>query len=354
MNISDISQHHNHIIHILSAGGIVDVKKLFIVPTFSLKIFRRLKNVYSLLLKGMIVSNWSITVFITDDFVSEAPPSSKLDTPSIRAADVTDVSAEFVADPFIIQHDATFYLFFEVLNKASGRGEIGLASSSDGSEWNYQRLVLRENYHLSYPQVFAYENEYYMLPETAEANGVLLYKSRNFPYEWEVECELFSGRYLDPSIVHVDGKWWLFAGTDEGNFHLFYSDHLKDSWREHPQSPILSNNMMVSRPGGRIVVANGNVYRYTQADYPHYGDSVRIFKVNKLSEFEYEEEEVSCILKGSHIENDWRKDGMHHIDQLQMNDNQWLIAVDGHSFKKMNYLLWKLDRIKSKYFSPNQ
>ncbi|WP_261302565.1 glucosamine inositolphosphorylceramide transferase family protein [Paenibacillus andongensis] len=350
MNISDISHHHNHIIQFLSAGGIVEVKKLFIVPSISLKIFRKLKNVYSLFLKGIIVSNWSITVFVTDDFVSGALPNSKLNTPSLRANDVTDVSAEFVADPFIIQQDASFYMFFEVLNKASGRGEIGLASSSDGSEWNYKRLVLRENYHLSYPQVFAYQDEYYMLPETAEANGVLLYKARNFPYDWEVECELFSGRYLDPSIVNVNGTWWIFAGTDEGNLHLFYSDHLKGSWREHPQSPLLSNNMMISRPGGRLVVANGSVYRYTQADYPHYGDSVRIFKVNKLSEFEYEEEEVSCILSGSHIENDWRKDGMHHIDQLQMNDNQWLVAVDGHSLKNVNYLLWKLDRMKSKYF----
>ncbi|MGO4271886.1 hypothetical protein AB4Z22_18940, partial [Paenibacillus sp. TAF58] len=174
MNISDIS-HHNHIIHTLLAGGIVEVKKLVIVPSISLRIFKKLKNAYSLFLKGIIVSNWSITVFVTDDFVSGAPPNSKLETPSLCAADVTDVSAEFVADPFIIQQDASFYMFFEVLNKASGLGEIGLASSSDGSEWNYQHLVLRENYHLSYPQVFTYENEYYMLPETAEANGVLLY-----------------------------------------------------------------------------------------------------------------------------------------------------------------------------------
>ncbi|MGO4271108.1 hypothetical protein AB4Z22_14885, partial [Paenibacillus sp. TAF58] len=156
--------------------------------------------------------------------------------------------------------------------------------------------------------------------------------------------------YLDPSIVNVNGKWWIFAGTDEGDFRLFYSDQLKGSWREHPQSPILSNNMMISRPGGRLIVTDGIIYRYTQANYPHYGDSVRIFKVNKLSKFEYEEEEVSCILKGSHKENDWRKDGMHHIDQLQMKNNQWLIAVDGHSLKRVNYLLWKLDRIKSKYF----
>lgn len=312
---------------------------------------RRFQNWFSLLRQGMIVSTWSIAVFSTDGIVSAAPPKKKILQPTLHASDVTDAPAEFVADPFIIQYQTEFYLFFEVLNKASGRGEIGVASSTDGHKWNYHKLVLREKYHLSYPQVFIYRNEFYMLPETAEANGVILYKARNFPFEWEVELELFKGRYLDPSIVNFNDKWWIFAGTGEGNFHLFYSDHLEGPWIEHHQSPLISNNMRISRPGGRLIVSDGYVYRYTQADYPHYGDSVRLFKVNKLTEHEYDEEEVSLILSGSKQENDWRKDGMHHIDQLNMKDNKWLVAVDGHSFKKVNYLAWKFDRLKSKFFS---
>ncbi|WP_167357200.1 glucosamine inositolphosphorylceramide transferase family protein [Paenibacillus pectinilyticus] len=277
-----------------------------------------------------------------------------MEKPSLQASDVTDVPAEFVADPFIIQHGSEFFLFFEILNKASGQGEIGVASSSDGVTWKYGQVVLREKFHLSYPQVFIHNNKFYMLPETAESDRVILYKAKNFPNEWEVACELMEGQYLDPSLVHIHDKWWMFAGTETDSFHIFSSDQLEGPWLEHPQSPIISGNDKISRPGGRLIVSEGHVYRYTQADYPHYGDSVRVFKVNTLTEEAYEEEEVSLILSGSKKENDWRKDGMHHIDQLQLKDNRWLVAVDGHTFKNVNYVLWKLDRMKSKLFSRVQ
>ncbi|MNI61784.1 hypothetical protein D3C73_1170700 [compost metagenome] len=190
-----------------------------------------------------------------------------------------------------------------------------------------------------------------MLPETAEVNHVVLYKASEFPYKWEVACDLINGRYLDPSIVKMNDKWWIFAGTGKGDLHLFHSEQLEGPWIEHPQSPIITSNMRITRPGGRITVSDGIVYRYTQSDYPHYGESVRLFKVNKLSETEYEEEEVSLILSGTHKDDDWRRDGMHHIDQLKINDNQWLVAVDGYTSHTKNYVLWKLDRIKSKLFS---
>jgi hypothetical protein len=321
------------------------------MPLINTRFLTSIINLFSLIRKGMDISTWSIVVFSSDGLVSSAPQDINLEKPTLQASDVTDVPAEFVADPFIIQHDSEFFLFFEVLNKASGRGEIGLATSSDGHKWDYQRLVLREKYHLSYPQVFKHSGDFFMLPETSGANRVILYRARRFPYEWEVACELFSGRFLDPSIVYHNDKWWIFTGTIEGNLQLFYSEKLEGPWIEHHQSPVISNNMRITRPGGRVVVSDGSIYRYTQADYPHYGDSVRLFKINKLSEIEYEEEEISLILSGTNRENDWRKDGMHHIDQLQMNDNQWLVAVDGHRFKKSSYFAWKLDKMKAKIWS---
>ncbi|MBP1967067.1 glucosamine inositolphosphorylceramide transferase family protein [Paenibacillus aceris] len=321
------------------------------MPLINTRHLKSINNLVSLIRKGMDISTWSIVVFNSDSLVSSAPQEINLEKPTLQASDVTDVPAEFVADPFIIQHDSEYFLFFEVLNKASGRGEIGLATSADGHKWDYQCLVLRERYHLSYPQVFKYMGDYFMLPETSEANRVILYRSRRFPFEWEVACELFSGRFLDPSIVNHNDKWWVFTGTREGNFHLFYSEKLEGPWIEHHQSPIISNNMRITRPGGRVVVSDGNIYRYTQSVYPHYGNSVSVFKINKLSEIDYEEEEITLILSGTNRESDWRKDGMHHIDQLKLNENQWLVAVDGHRNSKSSYLAWKLNKIKAKIWS---
>jgi hypothetical protein len=43
----------------------------------------------------------------------------------------------FVADPFMVQHNNTWYKFFEVLNESSQQGDIGLATSHDGIVWRY-------------------------------------------------------------------------------------------------------------------------------------------------------------------------------------------------------------------------
>jgi hypothetical protein len=287
-------------------------------------------------------SVWSIKVFKSSSIISRVPNEYILNNSSLMASDVTDVPAAFIADPFIIFHDSKYYMFFEVLDHSLERGIIGLASSENGELWTYERIVLKEDFHLSYPYVFKHNNTIYMIPESIGANRVLLYKAKNFPYEWEITRELICGRYDDPSIFQHNNKWWMFAGQN-GNLHLFVSDQLEGEWTEHPKSPVITGNFNITRPGGRVIVDKNKIYRYTQDGEPYYGSAVRAFKIKELSEFDYKEEKVSMVLNGSK-NTDWRKDGMHHIDQLKIADDQWLIAVDGHKFIKRNYLLWKLQR----------
>lgn len=289
--------------------------------------------------KSVKLHEWSIKVFKSNSIFSKQPDDVELSGPTLQASDISDVPAGFVADPFIITYDSKFYMFFEVYNKKSERGEIGLATSFDGEKWCYERIVLSEQYHLSYPHVFKFRDEFYMIPESIEAKGVFLYKAKGFPYEWDKVTELINGNYLDSSIFEYRNKWWIFTGSNDGNLHLFYSDTIKDGWTEHPNSPIISKNYNVTRPAGRVIMNERGIYRFTQDNVPYYGKLVRSFKINKLSETEYEEEEVNIVLNGSNKEGDWRKDGMHHIDQLKINENQWLVAVDGHAFYNQNY--WK-------------
>lgn len=300
----------------------------------------------NILKKKITLGIWSIKVFKTSSYILN-PPTKNLDRPTIQATDVTDLHAEFVADPFILYKDPTFYMFFEVLDKSSNKGVIGLATSEDGDKWNYDRIVLNEKFHLSYPYVFKYNNEFYMIPESSESKKVLLYKAKNFPYDWSVVSELIEGSFVDCSVFNYNNRWWMFGGK-RGRLHLFFSDKIDGNWREHPSSPIISNNSCITRPGGRVIENNNILYRYAQDGNPNYGSALRIIKIKKISETEYEEEESNLLLKGTKSENDWRKDGMHTIDQLQISKDQWLIAVDGHTLKEKNYLLWKFQQILCK------
>ena len=149
--------------------------------------------------------------------------------PILTAKDVTDVPADFVADPFMIRRNSDWSMFFEVFNSLTGRGEIGLATSQDCLHWNYRQIVLRESFHLSYPYVFQHGENVYMVPECYETQQVLLYRASAFPYDWKLCRALADGTFCDPSIVWHEGWWWLFVCSTPFEHHtlrLYFSDDL--------------------------------------------------------------------------------------------------------------------------------
>ena len=90
------------------------------------------------------MQTWAIGIY-TGDSPYSVGPSDGISNPVLTGASVSDVPGLYVADPFMIRTASTWYMFFEVLNSQSGRGEIGLATSEDGHQWHYQRIVLRES-----------------------------------------------------------------------------------------------------------------------------------------------------------------------------------------------------------------
>ncbi len=272
---------------------------------------------------------WSIAIYTGSSPFNLKPTSN---TAVLTGAQVTDIPAAFVADPFLIQHHRTWHMFFEVMNADTGRGEIGLATSTDALAWNYQQIVLTEPFHLSYPYVFHWQGEHYMLPETLEAGAVCLYKSLDFPTRWTCVARLLDGQLADPSIVHFDNRWWIFACSTpyrHDTLRLFFASELTGPWTEHPQSPIISNDKSRARPGGRILKFNGRLFRFAQDCASQYGSSVRVFEILVLTPSLYAEVELDCnpILKASG--NGWNASGMHHLDATMIARNQWLACVDG-------------------------
>ncbi len=256
-------------------------------------------------------------------------PSGQL-TQVLTARDITDIATTFIADPFLFYENGEWYMFFEIL-PVSGYTKFGLARSKDGLNWKYERIVFSEQFQISYPQVFKYGDKYYMIPETGPINEVRIYEARNFPYDWHYSSTIVSGRsYVDPSIFRYNGKWWLFASDNStNNGYLFYSQSLTGGWIQHPMSPIIRNNAGKSRHGGRsFVYGGGRIIRIVQKDDLYYGEQVRAFEVDRLTETEYAEHEVpeSPILNKSG--SGWNAVGMHTFDPW-WTGNHWICAVDG-------------------------
>ena len=258
--------------------------------------------------------------------------------PVITGRDITDIPAAFVADPFMCSNDKRWYMFFEVMNGLSWKGEIGLATSTNGTRWNYHGIVLREPYHLSYPYVFEWQGDYYMIPEGANSGSVKLYRANPFPHAWACAAVLLEGaNFLDPSIFRWHDRWWLFVATGNvraPSLRLFMSDEFVGPWCEHPLSPIIQESSVISRPAGRVVIANDAPIRFAQEVFPVYGKQIRAFEISLLSSSTYEEREVQSgpVLGPQNAE--WNSGGMHHIDAHRLNDGSWLACVDGFPNKQ--------------------
>ncbi len=276
---------------------------------------------------------WSIGIYAGESPFHLAP-HPKAENPVLTSRDVTDADSDFVADPFMMKVGDDWFMFFEVMNRQTQKGEIALAASRDSVTWRYQKRVLVEPFHLSYPYVFECDGEYFMIPETLERRAISLYRAARFPFEWRLETTLISRAAADPSIFRFDGKWWMFAcGRPYGHdsLDLYFADELTGPWREHPRSPLIRGDKGRSRPAGRVLVSKGSVARFAQDCSSIYGASVRAFDVAEITEESYTERENdnSPILKPSGA--GWNRDRMHHLDSIFTTDGQWIACVDGSS-----------------------
>jgi hypothetical protein len=251
--------------------------------------------------------------------------------PLFRAEDVTDVHAKFVADPFLVREDEIWYLFFEVYNNETQQGDLAVATSKNTWTWNYEQVILDESFHLSYPYVFKWDGDYYLIPESFEANTIRLYKASEFPYNWEYVATIIEGKdFIDNSIAYYNEKWWLFTSqTGNSILRLYYADDLLGPWVEHPKSPIVKDNANIARPGGRVLIFEDRFYRFAQDSDPSYGNKLWAFEITDLTPTSYIEElakkEPVLIASGK----GWNGQAMHQLDPVQVDTDSWIAAVDG-------------------------
>lgn len=260
--------------------------------------------------------------------------------PVLTAHDVTDFGdAHFVADPFLIGGpDGVFHMFFEVFNRRrTPTAAIGHATSSDGGNtWLYDGIVLEEGDHLSFPYVFRYADEYYMIPDKwgrEQTAPIDLYRADSFPAEWTHVARIVSPERPIHDFVAFRwrDRWWGIAG-DGSDMAVFYTDELeRDSWEPHPENPVVTDRRGGARPAGRPLVRPDHVELFVQDCTSQYGKQVRAFQIRRLSQSEYEdvEHEDSPVLKPSDERFGWNSGRMHHVDPWYTGED-WLCAVDGN------------------------
>ena len=225
----------------------------------------------------------------------------------------------FWADPFQIKVDGRYYIFFEDYVNEAGRAHISVVEVNRNGIVSGPTEVLKLDCHLSYPFVFEWQGDYYMIPETGERNVVELYRAHSFPFDWKPEKILLEARSpLDATLVEAAGMWWMFVNIQEegvavnwDELHLYYAESPLGPWKPHARNPVVSN-VLSARPAGRLFWSKDVLYRPGQDSSLRYGYATTISKVVSLSATTYTETEVLKILP------DWDTDiiGIHTLNLM--------------------------------------
>ena len=212
-------------------------------------------------------------------------------------------AGHFWADPFPLKVNNKHYIFFEDYVYDVNRAHISVIEVNQNGIVNGPAEALKLDSHLSYPFVFEWQGDYYMIPETGDRNVVELFRAVNFPFDWQpVKVLVEANSPLDATVIEVDGRWWMFVNIQEegatvnwDELHLYYSESLFGPWQPHARNPIVSD-VRSARPAGRLFWSNNALYRPSQDSSRIYGYATTINEVKVLTPQNYLEKQVHKIL----------------------------------------------------------
>jgi len=198
----------------------------------------------------------------------------------------------FSADPCGYFNDL---LYAELANSFNGNGRIGVW---DGHNWAYLNLPRR--LHFAFPQIVEDRGNVYLFPETSFHAGPSLFPLDQYSVKVGIQKKLIGlegERLIDGALFFLKNSWYLFATAQpeaSGELNLWTSPSLEVAFTRHPSSPIAIGSKF-GRMGGPVYMKDGEIYRFAQNSTKHYGGSVEVMKILKISEVDYSEIHVGSI-----------------------------------------------------------
>ena len=252
---------------------------------------------------SMIAKKAYKALFITDYWnvgVALAPISAFLDPDNLPEVKWFPnlPKNKFIADPFGIHYKGNLHIIYEDFLFGEGIGTIASLQFKN-NVFTDNGIVIREDFHMSYPYIFEQNKNIYCIPETYQANQVRLYKAIDFPKKWKLEKVLIDNYAgIDNTLLFHDEKWWMFS-TDKNsgahyNLNIFYANDIFGNWQPHPKNPV-KTDIRSARPAGSIFLHEGKIFRPAMDYSQKVEGRIKINSILKLTPTDFEEE-VYCTV----------------------------------------------------------
>jgi hypothetical protein len=205
------------------------------------------------------------------------------------------------ADPFLFTWRGRRFLFLEEVRCRFSPGVISCMEEGPEGTWLPPRVVLETGCHLSYPFVFEWQGEVYLMPETSANRTLELYRAEEFPWRWALDRVLMRGvSVVDATLLRHAGRFWLFANRAVRGARLhdelcvYHSDTPLGPWEPHAANPVISD-VRRARPAGRFLWVGDRLLRPSQDCGARYGHAICLNQVEELTTTTYREVPVGRL-----------------------------------------------------------
>lgn len=219
------------------------------------------------------------------------------------------------ADPFVIDWEGKTYVFMEAFDRITQKGSIAYRVIESGKVGPIQ-ICIDNPYHMSYPMLYTFENEIFMIPESHKNGQLTIYRALRFPDMWEpVDTILRDRMVCDTNYLRKDGKEYLLTMPIKGE--RFVYDTLELYYRESDRRwTLCANSPFVlgtdrARNGGNFYNAEGMLLRPSQNCGNSYGEKLVLNRVREISDINYVEEIIREIAAGDIQVDCGKYDGIH-------------------------------------------
>lgn len=170
------------------------------------------------------------------------------------------------ADPILVSYGGKDYLLMESFDMRTQLGSIACAEFDEAGKLSEPRVILQEPYHMSFPMVFFWNEDLYMIPETCGNRSLNLYRCegniekwtlvKSFPVEEELVDTVATACGEDFVELHCSAlhekdkfknKWQKFRILKDGEDFRLEADAAFNSGNEYNNGYRMAGSLVKER-----------------------------------------------------------------------------------------------------------
>ena len=214
---------------------------------------------------------------------------------------VPAVREKWTADPILVDDGENTWLFYEAV--VHDHGHIEVARVREDCTLEEPMVLLQDSCHYSYPFVFSFENDWYMIPESSAASEIRLYRAVRFPEKWEPVTVLLRERAVDTTVFEREGQLYLLTYLPERATERVTPRAFRLNLRTNNPAltpiPWEQFDSLQVRGAGPVFAEGESLFRPAQISREQrYGDGVEFFRIRNADGYG---EEPVCRMGPEHL-----------------------------------------------------